>query len=363
LQLYGVIANEKVLTWQPNKLPPANGTEIRLRVALYPSEKLNPGAGITNIQVSVPGPNPEIADFFNTKPINISHPYWQMLEQEIIQWLRLPNGLRVSPAIGDARIHHTKLYAIEEDLRPQPGRPPVDFAISDAVRKLDKVRSNLSRAERNHQPLEYILARIDKYQRNLEFLQRLHLLEQGVWGQLQGEVYTSDDQIDDLPLATELTPILDRTSYLPAISQPIPPEWSDIVPADFENPNLWAPVGDLKSKFKIASERSFWRSMSQLKAKGLRIIPARQDKRVRIFYRPEIDRIIAQPTATATTNISIANTIISNNPDQIWQAMRSLQQQQQALLDAINKTYPNYTGPDNQPAVPLQQTDKQDLIK
>jgi hypothetical protein len=124
LQLYGVIANEQIMPWQACRPAPPTGTEKRLRIALYPSEKLNPSAGITNIQISVPGPNPEIAAFFTAKPINFSHPYWQTLEKEIIAWLRLPNGLRVSPAPGTARVHYTNLYEIDEELRPQPGRPP-----------------------------------------------------------------------------------------------------------------------------------------------------------------------------------------------------------------------------------------------
>src|SRR5437870_13448168 len=98
-----------------------------------------------------------------------------------------------------------------------PGRPPVDFAISDAVRKIDNARSSLVRAERNHQPLEFILARIEKYQRNLEFLQRLHLLEQSVWCQLQGAANTIDDHIEEQASSIELAPIVDRTRLLPDI--------------------------------------------------------------------------------------------------------------------------------------------------
>src|SRR5207244_206977 len=98
----------------------------------------------------------------------------------VIAWLRLPNGLPVSTAKGQQRIHYAKLYQIEEDYRPQPGRPPCDFAISDAMRKIDDARSRLLRAERANQPLEYILAQIAKYKNNLEFLQRLNALEQVV---------------------------------------------------------------------------------------------------------------------------------------------------------------------------------------
>jgi DNA polymerase V len=169
LQLYGVIANQQVMPWTPSNPAPASGTDMRLRIALYPSEKLNPSAGITNIRISVPGPKREVADIFTAQPAICSHPYWQMLEKEIISWLRLPNGLPVSPASEAARIHYAKFYQIEEELRPQPGKPPVDFAISDAVKKLDEVRSRLVHAERNHLPLEYILARVEKYQQNFIF--------------------------------------------------------------------------------------------------------------------------------------------------------------------------------------------------
>src|SRR5207247_1378666 len=68
LQLYGVIANEEIISWQPSNQPPPSGTDMRLRIALYPSEKLLPSAGITNIRVSVPGPKREIAESFTAQP-------------------------------------------------------------------------------------------------------------------------------------------------------------------------------------------------------------------------------------------------------------------------------------------------------
>jgi DNA polymerase V len=367
LQLYSVIANEQIMPWQASRPAPPSGTEQRLRIAFYPSEPLNPSAGITNIRISVLGPIREIADIFTAKPPNFSHPFWKMLEKEIIAWLRLPNGLPVSSAIGAARIHYTKLYEISEELRSQPGRPPVDFAISDAVRKLDNARSSLRRAERNHLPLEYILARIEKYQRNLAFLQRLHLLEQTLWQQLQSPAIAAEPTPEEMTPINELMPIVSHTRYLPAISQPIPGQWCDIALADFENPNLWAPLGELRSKFKITSESTFWRTLARLKTMGLRTITARQDKRIRLYYRPEIDQIIAQP-ATASMSISTSknsniNTKISNNPDQIWKAIEALQQQQQALIDALNNISEpinsNNPSPDNEPIVALEQPDKQ----
>lgn len=359
LQLYSVIANEQILPWQASRPAPPSGTELRLRIALYPSEPLNPSAGITDIRITVPGPNPEIAEIFTAEPADFTHPYWRLLESEVIAFLRLPNGLPASPASGQARIHFAKLYVIDEEYRPQPGRPPIDFAISDAVRKIDDARSRLIRAERAHLPLEYALAKVEKHQRNLEFLQRLHILEQSVWSRLQSPAIAEAALPAEQPAAVELAPIVDRTRCLPAVSHSIPPEWSDIAPADFENPELWAPIGELKSKFKITCESSFWRTVARLKTMGLRTIPARQDKRIRLYYRPEIATLLALPAAERANNSSAPD----KADNQVWQAISELQKQQQILLDALNNISRQFNSlnptADNQPAPPLQLPDKQ----
>ncbi len=187
-----------------------------------------------------------------------------------------------------------------------------------------------------------------------------------MWQRLQSPALADQAVQEDLPAISELSPIIDRTGYLPAIAQPIPAEWCGIAPADFQNPNLWAPVGELKSKFKITSERSFWRTLARLKEMGLRTITDRQDKRIKLYYRPQFDQIMAQSATatmrvpTSTSNNSYHN--ISNNPDQIWQAIAALQQQQQSLLNALNNISPpiNSSNPtlEKVAAAPLRLPDK-----
>jgi hypothetical protein len=85
-----VIVNEQILEWQPRQEAPPSGTSHRIEIALYPSQPLNPRAGINTIRITIPGPKPELAKIFTAAPTHFSHPYWQMLEQEVMPWLRLP---------------------------------------------------------------------------------------------------------------------------------------------------------------------------------------------------------------------------------------------------------------------------------
>jgi hypothetical protein len=191
----------------------------------------------------------------------------------------------------------------------------------------------LLRAERANQPLEFILAQISKYQSNLDFLQRLHALEQAVWKQLHSSTVIAEPLLDELPPVDQLARIVDRTHYLPAVNQSNLHEWPDISLADFENPTLWAPVGELKSKFNITSERSFWRTLSRLKEIGLRIIAARQDKRIRLYYRPEFDRLHTQPAPVSSP--PLIATAPTSSKEHLWQRFNELQKQHQDLQEAI----------------------------
>lgn len=67
---------------------------------------------------------------------------------------------------------------------------------------------------------------------------------------------------------------IDKTDYWPLIPSPLPPEWAELPAQDFANHELWAQIGQLKTKFKITSERSFRRTITHLKSLGLRTLPA-----------------------------------------------------------------------------------------
>lgn len=120
-----------------------------------------------------------------------------MLEQEVIPWLRLPNGLPVSPQLGAARIQRARLVEISEQYRPQQNRPPVDSAISATIKKLDEERSLLCRAQRANQPFEFELGKVERYQRKLDQLQTLHRLEQEVWLKLPATATLAEQPLED----------------------------------------------------------------------------------------------------------------------------------------------------------------------
>jgi hypothetical protein len=139
-----------------------------------------------------------------------------------------------------------------------------------------------------------------------------------------------------------LTLIINKTCYLPAIPSPMPIEWADVPAQDFANPDLWEQIGQLKNKFAITSERSFRRTIARLKSLGLRTLPAQQDARLRLCYRPDAERL-----ATMIAKQSVQNVVTPSNPNQqptitqnqlaeIWQAISELQSQQRTILAAIN---------------------------
>jgi hypothetical protein len=75
----------------------------------------------------------------------------------------------------------------------------------------------------------------------------------------------------------------------------------------------------------------------------LRTIAARQDKRIRIYYRPEIEKFISlpsidlEPISNSPNNGNINEIInsVSSGDNQVWQAISELQKQQQLLLNAL----------------------------
>lgn len=339
LQLYGIIANEQILPWQPINSPPQTGTEYRIEFSLYPSEPINPSAGINIIKFSIPGPNPELASLF-TPPINFSHSLFKLLSQEIFPYLRLPNGLPVNPIVG-AQIKKAVLIEIAQQYRPQAGRPPVDAAISGTVKQLDEARSRLARAQRANQPIEIELMRVEKIQRQLAHLKVLHELEQLLWQNLTPAEETPPwEAVMTLPPSPDLSLIVDKTRFLPITPLHLD-EWRDLATKDFLNPDLWEQIGQLKDKFKITSERSFWRTLAHLRELGLRILPAQQNKRIRLFYRPDAERLLAKlahPAETITAQVP-------SQIDKIWQAITDLQTQQQVILQALTELQNQQTLP------------------
>src|SRR5262249_15461179 len=158
--------------------------------------------------------------------------------------------------------------------------------LSSTMRQLDEARSRLGRAARAHLTGELELANVEKFQRQLTRLHKLQQLEQSVWQQLAPGTHLTEQAVfDTLPPLAALPVIQTETIYLPAerAQNSQPTEWADLSPADFTNPQLWAPLSQIKSKIKIPSQRSFWRTVAKLKTLGLRTLPARQDGRIKLF--------------------------------------------------------------------------------
>src|SRR5262249_34578912 len=74
--------------------------------------------------------------------------------------------------------------------------------------------------------------------------------------------------------------------------------WQDVPAAHFQDPALWLHRTQLKQLYSI-QERSYFRWLQKLQAHGLsRLLPAQQDQKVKLFYRPDVDRAVPKRPAT-----------------------------------------------------------------
>ena len=137
--------------------------------------------------------------------------------------------------------------------------------------------------------------------------------------------------------------MIDNPHFLPALPDSLPPAWAQTAVADFAKPDRGAQIGPLKMKFAITSERSFRRVIARLKSLGLRTLPARQDARLRLFYRPDAERLremLAKQTMPAVVTENSPDqppTITSNQLTEIWQAINELPSQQRIIMETLNK--------------------------
>lgn len=338
LQLYCIIFNKELIPWQPLHDAPSKGTEFRLSFLLKPGQPLNPMTGIAFIKISIPGPDKSFTNFFKSNPKKLNHPYWPRLVKEVIPFLRLPNGLAVESRPGKRIVDRVVLMDILPEHRPQPGRPPVDRAISVTIRNLDAARSKLAYAKRARKYFEFELAQVERYQRKLEFLKSLHELEQQFWQQSQYAFV--DDDVDELDPIEEVSLIVDKTRYLPCANNTTDDEWSDLSSADFINPNLWAPLSRLKDKFKITSRRSFWRTIARLREMGLRTLPAHQDRRLQLFFIPDLARIETMLSEITLPTTPARPPATTPQPEALWQPVGELRFHQQSLFDLIDSLQP-----------------------
>lgn len=367
LQIYGIVINEQPI--QPNQLkpPPPSGTENRLLISLFPSTALNPPAGINYIKFAIPGPRPEVAQTINQSQPNMNHPYWQMLDQEVIPFLSLPNGITVHPMPGVKRFKSVAIIEVSPEHRPQPGRPPIEAALLVTAQCALQARSAITRLQRaNQQPTNEHLARVEKHQKRLAHLQLLQDLERDFFTKTaQSESIFEvtirkggNKALTELPLpALHSQPGTSSNKLLPtpptkdSLSEQI---WADLPLADLLNPQCWLPIGELKHHLDISSDRSFWRSLQTLRSVGLRTLPAQMDTRVQLFYLSDLPTILGRwqehkprrgrpTTAPATTNTSTPfetevshSSLNKEDKTEIWTAINKLAAQQEKLLEQQN---------------------------
>ena len=118
---------------------------------------------------------------------------------------------------------------------------------------------------------------------------------------IHGQLATEPGQVKEESIMSE--EVITPTDYLP-----VPPtseeaiNWQDLPPADLEDAGLWLHRLLLKEMFDI-KERSYFRWIDNLRVAGLtRSLMAQQDKKVRLFYRPDVEQALAQAQANANAD-------------------------------------------------------------
>jgi hypothetical protein len=302
LQLYGIALDAQPFPLVQSKPAPATGSERRLELSLFPFAEINPSAGITYIKLAIPGPVSEFSQSLDSSQPNMSHPFWQMLDQEIFPFLCLPNGVPIHQVAGAKRIKSVALVQLPEERRPQPGRPPVAAALVSNAEYFEQAQSAIARLQRaNQQPPDQYFTRVENYKKRLDHLHLLQDLERKFFAlaaQPQSifkvTIRKSLEETSTSLVAKNLDLPTPANKYLPALPGQGEQIWADIPAADFSNPQCWAQLLQLKQVLDIPSERSFWRNIQNLRSAGLRTLPAKQDARIQLFYQPDLPMLLTQ---------------------------------------------------------------------
>jgi hypothetical protein len=355
LQIYGAAIDEEPLPIYQAKPAPTTGTAERLQVDLYPDKDLNPRLGINLIKFSIPGPIQDLMDLVESKSYN--KPYWILLEKEVWPYLCLPDGTKVKRK-GE-QLYRAEIAYLDSERQPKPDHPPLDAAISRTTEDLEIAKRSFQQLKTPHER-----QRVEKYQARLDDLYTWQHLEKGFFEQAaslpllapqpkvkRATAGTPDfktekrsDLVDKSPAwpspltPAEYAPIAPVTAqeslsqdesgskgetpqmsetmqsdqqktpsqqplYLPV---PLSPEqvadWQGIPPEHFRSAQMWMHRALLKQEFLI-SDRSYFRWISNLSRHGLqRSLQAEQDQKVRLFYRPDIDKAVTATKADAANH-------------------------------------------------------------
>lgn len=187
LQIYGAALNYDPLL-NPVLLVPLSeaGTEKRLQVDFYPDAPLQPRLGITFLKFSIPGPRTDLVEMGRSVTASSE---WYQLEQEVVPFLCLPNGIGVAREIAGYKIYGLEFVNLPERKEPND---PVAAAISANEQHIEKVRAKLNYYQGTDRPItEKDYKRIDKYIDRIAWLQAVQQIEQRLFESLPAEeIYT-----------------------------------------------------------------------------------------------------------------------------------------------------------------------------
>src|SRR5207253_178522 len=110
--------------------------------------------------------------------------------------------------------------------------------------------------------------------------------------------------------------------------------WQDVPAAHFQDPAWWLHRTKLKQLYGI-QERSYFRWLQKLQAQGLsRFLPAQQDQKIKLFYRPDVERAVANLSATQP-HLGRPAQVTSPRPDAVHTAQISPPQLAPAQLTSL----------------------------
>jgi len=313
LRIYGAVLDDAALPINLSKPIPETGTEKRLEVDLLPDAPLNPRDGVTKIKFSLPGPTQALYQTIDNNSLSETSD-WLSLEKEVLPFLCLPSGIKVSSSPD--RITRCQIRLLDPKRRPSPGRAPVEAAIAAAEQALAQQSSR-----QLSPPDQTDLDRVSKYSNKLAHLQSLQEMEQNFWLASQPSPALPKQSIApplllQPPLFEEKQPMPDNTDldnlYLPKLPTQPDAQWQDVAVEHFSDPAIWLNRNQLKQLYGL-NERSYFRWLSRLEAAGLsRSLPSQQDDRVKLFYKPDLDMALAalstkkrgRPTRSAARTVT-----------------------------------------------------------
>jgi hypothetical protein len=78
-------------------------------------------------------------------------------------------------------------------------------------------------------------------------------------------------------------------------------EWNDVPKEEFFDPSFWLHRCQLKEIYEIPNDRAYFRWLEKLRQNGLaRSLPAKDNGKIVLFYRPDIERAVEKTAVAAS---------------------------------------------------------------